>query len=65
MEEPMVPESMLKDVLFWSLDNSKPNKSKNKQKDNILHYACKKGYLPVVKMLVEDRQMSPGSRTKQ
>ena len=51
---------MLKDVLFWTLDNiDKPTRANNEPpKDNVLHYACKKGYLPVVKMLVEDRKMS-------
>ena len=59
-KEPMVPESMLKDVLFWALDNntSKPTRAFQPPKDNIFHYACKKGYLPVVKMLVEDKKMS-------
>ena len=59
-KEPLVPESMLKDVLFWTLDNNeKPTRANNEPpKDNVLHYACKKGYLPVVKMLVEDRKMS-------
>ena len=58
-KEPMVPESMLKDILFWALDNNnKPTRANNEPpKDNILHYACKKGYLPVVKMLLEDRKM--------
>ena len=51
---------MLKDVLFWTLDNiDKPTRANNEPpKDNVLHYACKKGYLPVVKILVEDRKMS-------
>ena len=51
---------MLKDVLFWALDNntSKPTRAFQPPIDNILHYACKKGYLPVVKMLVEDKKMS-------
>ena len=55
----MVPETLLKDILFWTLDNNKSTNAGNNQlKDNVLHYACKKGYLPVVKMLVEDRKMS-------
>ena len=58
-KEPLVPESMLKDVLFWALDNNdKPTGANNEPpKDNVLHYACRKGYLPVVKMLIEDRKM--------
>ena len=54
----MVPEAMLKDILFWSLDNGRQRKSRNNNpKDSILHYACQKGYLPVVKLLIEDRRM--------
>ena len=49
---------MMKKVLNWCYDHTFINKMRGSKgpKNNLLHYACKEGYFPIVEMLLEENR---------
>ena len=54
--------NMVKELLNWCYDNTCINRTKGKgNKDNLLHWACKKGLLQIVEYLVKENRISVNS----